>query len=116
MANGATDRIKNTVKRLVTDDELSTNQFRLGGRSSLSRQLNDWVSPRLRIRFDTTSQRELVLYRPDGQRFLTTIEREQQMMQECQRAEQERRRAEQLANYLRSIGVDPDNLPTERPE
>ncbi|PSB15706.1 hypothetical protein C7B61_06945 [filamentous cyanobacterium CCP1] len=69
-------------------------------------QMNDWVSPRLGIRFDTTSQRELVLYRPDGQRFLTTIEREQQMTQE-------RQRAEQLANYLRSIGVDPDNLPTE---
>jgi Uma2 family endonuclease len=83
-------------------------------------QMNDWVSPRLGIRFDT-SQRELVLYRPDGQRFLTTIEREQQMTQERQRTEQERQRAEQaqqkaeqLAAYLRSIGVDPDNLPTER--
>ncbi|WP_448561413.1 hypothetical protein [Trichothermofontia sp.] len=30
---------------------------------------------------------------------------------ERQRAEAERRRAEQLAHYLRSLGVDPDNLP-----
>ncbi len=31
--------------------------------------------------------------------------------QESQRAQTEKQRAEQLAQYLRSIGVDPDNLP-----
>jgi hypothetical protein len=102
--------MKGTVKRLVSNDELFTNRFRQGWLRQgehLNKlwQMDGWVSPRLGIRFDT-SQRELVLYRPDGQRFLTTIEREQQMMQE-------RQRAEQLAAYLRSIGVDPDNLPTE---
>ena len=30
---------------------------------------------------------------------------------ERQRAEKERRRADQLAQYLRSQGIDPDNLP-----
>jgi hypothetical protein len=30
---------------------------------------------------------------------------------EIQRAQNEQQRAEQLAQYLRSIGVDPDNLP-----
>jgi hypothetical protein len=72
---------------------------------------------RLGIRFDT-SQGELVIYRPDGQKFLTSVELEklaqqerQRAEQERQRAEQERQRAEQLAAYLRSIGVDPDNLP-----
>ncbi|MBR8839736.1 MAG: hypothetical protein DSM106950_38495 [Stigonema ocellatum SAG 48.90 = DSM 106950] len=31
--------------------------------------------------------------------------------QERTRAEQERTRAEQLAQYLRSLGIDPNNLP-----
>lgn len=66
-------------------------------------QMDGWVSPRLGIRF-VTGQGELRLYRPDGQPFLTLLEMEQ-------RANQEHQRAEQLAAYLRSIGVDPDNLP-----
>lgn len=41
------------------------------------------------------------------------LEQERQRAeQERQRAEQERQRAEQLAAYLRSIGLDPDNLPS----
>jgi Uma2 family endonuclease len=72
--------------------------------------MDGWVSPRLGIRFDT-SQGELVIYRPDGQKFLTSVELEKLAQQEHQRAEQEHQRAEQLATYLRSIGVDPDNLP-----
>jgi len=35
----------------------------------------------------------------------------QQLMTERQRAETERQRAERLAQYLRSQGIDPDNLP-----
>ncbi|MBD1908471.1 Uma2 family endonuclease [Funiculus sociatus GB2-A5] len=80
-------------------------------------QMDGWTSPRLRIRF-ATGQGELVIYRPDGQRFLTSVELQQQveqaqllLQQERLRAEQERLRAEQLAAYLRSLGVDPDNLP-----
>ncbi|MGH2413938.1 MAG: Uma2 family endonuclease [Microcystaceae cyanobacterium] len=65
--------------------------------------IEDWVSPRLGIRLETR-QGELEIYRPDGQRFLTSVEL-------FQRAEQERQRAEQLADYLRSLGIDPDNLP-----
>ncbi|MBA3924472.1 MAG: hypothetical protein H0X31_23320, partial [Nostocaceae cyanobacterium] len=33
------------------------------------------------------------------------------VQQEQQRAEEERQKAERLANYLRSQGIDPDNLP-----
>ncbi|MBW4618183.1 MAG: Uma2 family endonuclease [Cyanosarcina radialis HA8281-LM2] len=87
-------------------------------------QMDNWVSPRLGIRFET-GQGELIIYRPDGQRFLTSVELEQQaqqerqraeqaellLQQEAQRAEQEAQRAEKLAIYLRSIGVDPENLP-----
>jgi len=35
--------------------------------------LNDWVSPRLGIRFELTDD-DLVIYRPDGQRFLDYLE------------------------------------------
>ncbi len=80
-------------------------------------EVNGWVSPRLGIKFDT-SQGELVIYHPDGERFLTPLElstemkiQRQRAEQESQRAKQERQRAEQLAAYLRSLGVDPDNLP-----
>lgn len=79
-------------------------------------QMQGWASPRLGIRFDT-SQGELVVYRPDGQPFLSPVEMDQQIQQERQRAEQaeaalaqEQQRSQQLADYLRSIGVDPDQL------
>jgi hypothetical protein len=36
----------------------------------------------------------------------------EQIEQERQRAEQERQRAERLIAYLRSQGIDPDNLPS----
>lgn len=74
-------------------------------------ELDGWVSPRLGIRFET-GQGELVIYRLDGQRFLNLVELEQRAKQAELLLEQERQRAEQLAAYLRSLGVDPDNLPS----
>lgn len=73
-------------------------------------QMDGWLSPRLGIRFETR-QGELVIYRPDGQRFLNSVELEQRAQRAELLLEQERLRAEQLAAYLRSLGVDPDNLP-----
>jgi Uma2 family endonuclease len=87
-------------------------------------EMDGWVSPRLGIRFET-SQGELNIYRPDHQKFLSSIELEQRASQERLRAEQESLRAEQvtqqlqqeqaraerMAAYLRSLGVDPENLP-----
>jgi hypothetical protein len=88
-----------------------------------------WVSPRLGIRFDMSGA-ELVIYRPDGQRFLTFVElmaeREEEQRRaeterqraeaERQRAEAERRRAEEaeqraqaLAARLRELGVEPES-------
>lgn len=79
-------------------------------------QLDGWVSPRLGIRFDT-SQGELIIYYPHGQRFLTSIEMQQRLVQaeqllaqERQRTEAERQRADKMSEYLRSRGIDPDNL------
>ncbi|MDY6938917.1 MAG: DUF874 family protein [Cyanobacteriota bacterium] len=90
----------------------------------------EWVSPRLGIRFDLTGD-ELTVYQPDGERFLSYIELEerakeqyqraeqesqraeqerQRAEQERQRAEQERQRAERLAARLRELGEDPNLL------
>jgi hypothetical protein len=46
---------------------------------------------------------ELEIYSLDGQKFLTSIEL-------SQRLEQERLKAERLAEYIRSLGIDPDTL------
>lgn len=73
-------------------------------------QMDGWVSPHLGIKFET-GLGEPVIYRPDGQRFLTSIELNQRAEQAELLLEQERQRAEQLAEYLRSLGVDPNNLP-----
>jgi Uma2 family endonuclease len=77
-------------------------------------EMNGWVSPRLQIRFQMTDG-GLEIYRPDGQRFLTSIELGQQLEQERQRADQEQARAEQarqraecLAEQLRAAGLEPD--------
>ena len=49
-------------------------------------QMEDWVSPRLKIRF-ALSPETLQLYRPDGERFLTYTEISRNAEQERQRAE-----------------------------
>jgi Uma2 family endonuclease len=76
----------------------------------------DWVSPRLKIRFDL-SQEALQLLRPDGVPFASYSEISQQLEvalqdveQERQRTEQERQRAERLAERLRAMGVDPEAI------
>ncbi len=100
-------------------------------------EMNNWVSPRLGIRFDLSSE-ELQLYHPNGNLFYDPsetnqklesalqeaeevkqravlaqqqVEQEQQRAeQERQRAEQERQRAERLAERLRSLGLNPDEI------
>ncbi|MBW4553642.1 MAG: Uma2 family endonuclease [Aphanocapsa sp. GSE-SYN-MK-11-07L] len=86
--------------------------------------LQGWISPRLGIRFQP-QEPELAVYFPDGRRFLTTVElsnqadqaeqraaeAEQRAQQEQQRAEQEKQRADRLADYLRSQGINPNDLP-----
>jgi len=75
-----------------------------------------WVSPRLGIRFEL-SEGELVIYRPDGERFATYVElvqqkelAQQQAIQERQRREQAEQRSLALAERLRQLGIDPDQL------
>jgi Uma2 family endonuclease len=83
-------------------------------------QMQGWVSPLLGIRFELIED-DLTVYRPDGVRFLTSVELHERAEQEYQRAEQEYQRAEQerqradtaedevrrLTARLQELGVDP---------
>ena len=62
----------------------------------------DWISPQLQIKFNL-SVVELQIFRPDGQRFLSYVE----IAQQAQKAEA---RANQLAEKLRDMGIDPEQI------
>lgn len=77
-------------------------------------EMQGWVSPRMGTRF-TLERGELVLYRPDGERFIPYVELRQRMEQAEQRAqtaEQRARaaeeRAQRLAQRLRELGIEPE--------
>jgi len=101
---------------------------RQDGNLQLVEEINGWISPRLGIQFTLTSE-TLEIYRPDGRKFLSSLELEQerqrafqrveqesqraeqatqQAQQEAQRAEQATQRAERLAEQLRALGIDPE--------
>ncbi len=102
----------------------------LGGSGHLAEipDLQNWVSPRLGIRFEMT-EAGLQLYRPDNKPFISFLELDQERQaaetraeiaeQEVQIArqatqvaeellEQERVRSQALANRLRELGIEPD--------
>lgn len=79
-------------------------------------EMNNWVSPRLGIRFEL-KQDTLEIYRPDGRRFLTPVELDQLREQERQRAdeaiaqlEKEQQRYQDLLAKLQEKGIDPEQL------
>jgi Uma2 family endonuclease len=92
------------------EDFLLDSWWRQNGHLTKLWQIDGWVSPRLGIKFQI-GEGELVILRPDGQRFLNSVQLHQRAQQAEFLLEQERQRAEQLADYLRSLGVDPNNLP-----
>ncbi|MBW4579699.1 MAG: Uma2 family endonuclease [Tildeniella nuda ZEHNDER 1965/U140] len=71
--------------------------------------IDDWISPRLRIRFHL-AEPEPQLFRPNGEPFTTLDQERQRVAQERQRAEQAEQRAARLAERLRAAGIDPDSL------
>ncbi|MFN6140921.1 MAG: Uma2 family endonuclease [Pseudanabaena sp.] len=81
--------------------------YRQDKRLNIIEDINNWTSPRLQIRF-TLTEETLEIYRPDGQKFLTTLELSQRFEQEHQRAEQEYQRAERLLAQLKALGVEPN--------
>ncbi len=110
--------------------------IRSGDRLQEIPQMHGWISPRLKVRFELVNG-ELVLYGPDGRRFLTYREiaadrdQERQEKEEARRqaeqarqqAEQARRQAEQaqqqaaeqaqradrLAAQMRALGIEPES-------
>ncbi|MCL1464626.1 Uma2 family endonuclease [Argonema galeatum] len=72
-------------------------------------EINGWVSPRLEIRFEITED-SLQIYRPDGSRFLTSVELEQRARDAEQRAQDAEERVQILEARLRELGVDPNQL------
>ena len=72
------------------------------GRLRVIDEIQGWVSPRLGVRFEIEDG-ELRVIRPDRQRFMTYLELQQQ-------AEHERQRAAKLAQRLRELGIDPEQI------
>ena len=72
-------------------------------------EINNWVSPRLGIRFELTAN-NLEIYYPEGRKFLTSLELNQRAEQEYQRAEQERQNYQTLLAKLQAKGIDINTL------
>jgi len=68
-------------------------------------EMRGWVSPLLKVRFDLEGS-ELVLTTPDGKRFQSYEELAEAFEHAQRQLEQERQRAEQLAQKLREMGVE----------
>ena len=71
--------------------------------------VDGWVSPRLNIRFSLQPE-TLVIYRPDGSRFLTFVELGQQLSETSQQLQQAQSKAERLAARLEALGIDPTSI------
>ncbi len=69
----------------------------------------DWISPQLQIKFDLSAE-ELQIFRPDGQRFLSYVEIAQRAEEERQRAEAAEAKINRLAEKLREMGIDPEQV------
>lgn len=82
-------------------NELSGWQ-RIEGFLEVIETMPGWVSPRLGVRFEL-GEEGLEIYRPDGQKFLSYSELEEQ----TQLAQQ---KAERLAAKLRELNIDPDSF------
>ena len=100
-----------------------TGWIRSGDRLIAIANMEGWVSPLLGVRF-TQANGDLEIYRPDNRRFLSSVELDRVAEVERERADQEELRANQaaqevalerarsnrMAEYLRSIGVDPTQI------
>ena len=71
-------------------------------------EMNNWVSPRLGIRFEIRPE-DLIIYRPDGERFVTFVELGQLWERERQRADDAIAQLEALKEKLRQRGLDSED-------
>ncbi|MEO0459118.1 MAG: Uma2 family endonuclease [Cyanobacteria bacterium P01_A01_bin.114] len=76
---------------------------------ALISDIADWTSPLLKIRFDISGD-ELQLIRPDGSPFLSYQDITQRAESAEQRANSAEQKAAKLAEKLRELGVDPNQV------
>ncbi|QEH32285.1 hypothetical protein OJF2_07540 [Aquisphaera giovannonii] len=102
------------------DEDILTGWIRRGDRLVAIPDMESWVSPRLEIRFDTTT-RPMTIYRPDGKRFLTmselavradeAVEERDAAVRQRDEAMEERdaalRERDLLLAKLRQLGIEP---------
>jgi Uma2 family endonuclease len=93
-----------------------TGLLRSGETLEVIEDINGWVSPRLGVRFQVTSE-TLEIYRPDGGLFLTPVELDRLREQERQQKEnallqleEERQRYQDLLVRLKEKGIDPEQI------
>ncbi|MBE9058841.1 Uma2 family endonuclease [Sphaerospermopsis sp. LEGE 08334] len=72
-------------------------------------EMENWVSPRLGIKFDLSGE-ELQIYRPDGNKFSSYLEISQLLEQAETALAAERRKTQLLAEKLKALGVNPDEI------
>ncbi len=82
---------------------------RIEGVLEVIEPIDGWISPRLGVRFELP-ETGLEIYRPDGEKFLSYSELDQQRELERRRAEEASQRAERLAAKLRELNIDPDSI------
>jgi DNA-binding LytR/AlgR family response regulator len=92
--------------------------------------IDNWISPRLRIRF-VLGESQLEIYRPDGKKFVSFLEldtqrqlaeeranleeqranlEEQRANLEEQRANSAEEKAQRLADKLKELDINPDDI------
>lgn len=83
--------------------------LRTDERLDVIESMQNWTSPRLGICFNQ-SEDELQITRPDGKLFASYVDISRRLELAEQQIEQERQRAERLAERLRAAGIDPDQM------
>jgi Uma2 family endonuclease len=74
------------------------------------KEINNWVSPLLKIKFVLTPLDGLLIYRPEGEKFLSPVELNKQREQALRELEAEKQRYQELLDKLRQQGINPEAL------
>ncbi len=82
------------------DEGTLAGWLRKAGKLAVTHDMNGWVSPRLKVRFELRDG-ELSLFGPNSKKFAMYAE----LVDQGQKAEQ---RAEKLAAQLKALGVEPE--------
>jgi Uma2 family endonuclease len=99
------------------DTSVWRGYVREGGKLAVIEAMEGWVSPLLGIRFGRGSGTDPGVYAPSGERFVGYVEVRRALelaiareMEARRREEAARQRAEQLAQKLRELGIEPDEV------